>query len=307
MPSVPGPHTGILREENLVLREIFGYGVESDTPPLPQACSSLPYSSIKDLLLVAVDVDTGGKYEEISPGQSFHIGVSIFDTRFFANVNSTDPEEAVVSYQFINQDTKPCRKAAKRFLIGETQMYPLPEIASQILTLTQGRDYVLVAHGTNEDVKVLNNMDARIVGNACYILDTVKVAQHIVQLYYRYSLETLLDSLGITTYHYRLHAAGNDAVFALRALLMLTVRDMSAASNSMIYSNQMEAQKMVAAFLEAVALVPYPVPVCVEPEERPVKLSIGAKRRLRQERKALSRMNKVEGSESQVEAGEDAT
>lgn len=285
MPSVPGPHTGILREENRVLRQIFGYGAESDTGLVPQIGSSLPNSSIKDLLLVAVDVDTGGKYEEISPGQSFHIGVSTFDTRLLANVDLTEPKDAVASYQFINQDTKPCRKAAKRFWIGETQMYPLPEIALQILAIAAGRDYVLVAHGTNEDVKVLNNMDARIVGNACYILDTVKVAQHILQLYYRYSLETLLDSLGITTYHYRLHAAGNDAVFALRALLMLAVRDMSADSNSMISSNQMEAQKIVAAFLEAVALVPYPVRLHVEFEEKPVKLSLGAKRRLKRERK----------------------
>lgn len=186
-------------------------------------------------------------------------------------------------------------------------MHSLPEIASQILALTQGRDYVLLAHGTNEDVKVLNNMDGRIVGNACYILDTVKVAQHILQLYYRYSLETLLDSLGITTYHYRLHAAGNDAVFALRALLMLAVRDMSAASNAMRSSNQMEAEKVVAAFLEAVALVPYPVPPRVEPEEKPVKLSRGTKRWLRKQRKALSRMNKEVESESPVEVGDDAT
>ncbi|KAH7121408.1 hypothetical protein EDB81DRAFT_813900, partial [Dactylonectria macrodidyma] len=43
------------------------------------------------------------------------------------------------------------------------------------------------------------------------------------QLYYRYSLEKLLDSLDIP--YANLHAAGNDAHFTLRAILMIVVRD----------------------------------------------------------------------------------
>lgn len=104
MPSVPGAHTGILREENIVLRQVFGYGAGLDTTPL-RTVLQLPDSSVRDILLVSIDVDTGGGYEVISPGQSFHIGVSIFYMRRLAHMSSTNPREAIASYQFINQDT----------------------------------------------------------------------------------------------------------------------------------------------------------------------------------------------------------
>ncbi|KAH6605055.1 hypothetical protein Trco_006762 [Trichoderma cornu-damae] len=111
-------------------------------------------------------------------------------------------------------------------------MQPLPAIAAQISALTQGRDYVLVAHGAKEDVKFLGNLDASIAAGACYILDTVKAAQYTLQLHYRYSLEKLPGALSIPWDRFRPHAAGNDAFFALECLLMIAARDMSNARTS---------------------------------------------------------------------------
>ncbi|KAJ4324359.1 hypothetical protein N0V84_003920 [Fusarium piperis] len=225
MASVQQPHTGILREENIALRQILGYRLETiQTSPYspPQIGQYLPGTFIKDVLLVSVDVDTGGGYEVISPGQSFHIGVSIFDTRCLVQ-KLDDPRNAITSYQFINSDSRPCRWAAKNFLFGKTELMTLHDLASRISLLTQDRDYVLVAHGAGEDVKVLNNIDPKIVGRASYVLDTVKAAQFPLQLSYRYSAEKLLDEFGIR--YAKLHAAGNDAHFALKALLMIAVRD----------------------------------------------------------------------------------
>lgn len=68
------PHTGILREENIALRQILGYHLEtlkSSSFNLPQIGEYLPGSLIKDVLIASIDVDTGGGYEVISPGQSF--------------------------------------------------------------------------------------------------------------------------------------------------------------------------------------------------------------------------------------------
>ncbi|RSM06873.1 hypothetical protein CEP52_005531 [Fusarium oligoseptatum] len=246
------PHTGILREENIALRQILGYRPETiQTSPYnpPQIGQYLPGTFIKDALLVSVDIDTGGGYEVISPGQSFHIGVSIFDTRCL--VQKLDPHDAITSYQFINTDSRPCKWAAKSFLFGETELITLPDFASRIDSLTKNRDYVLVAHGAKEDVKVLNNIDPNIVNRAAYILDTVKAAQFPLQLSYRYSIEKLLDEFGIA--YAKLHAAGNDAHFALKALLMIAVRDGQMAATP--------GDEELFHYLDAIAHAPCDLPV----------------------------------------------
>ncbi|KAH8178330.1 RNase H domain-containing protein [Sarocladium implicatum] len=265
---------------------------------LPQVGSPIPDSSIRDILIVAVDVDTGGGYETISPNQSFHVGISILDTRYFTRDTSIDPETAITSYQFINHDTKPCRSAAKRFLLGATETHTPAGMSTRISTLAKDRAYVLVAHGINEDLKFLNNIDEGIAARACYILDTVKAAQYTLKLYYRYSLEKLLDALGIPCNPFRLHAAGNDAYYALKALLMIAARDMvvDAVGDQHTFSSR----SSTATTLEAIASCPYPRPVdkpreVAGPDEKPPKLSLGAKRRLRQERKAIRQATSIPG------------
>lgn len=225
MPSVPGPHTGILREENIALRQIFGYRAIPNIhfPFQPSSnIQHLPGTQIKDLLLVAVDVDTGGGYDVISPGQSYHIGVSIFDTRLLVQ-KITDASLAIQSYQFINQETKPCVKATRRFHIRDTELIALYTFPDRFFELVGSRKYVLVGHGLSEDMKFLNNINPLIVTHAAYIIDTNKAAQHPLSLYYRHSLESLLQEFGIN--HSQLHAAGNDAHYVLKALLMIIVRD----------------------------------------------------------------------------------
>lgn len=90
MASTPGPHTGILREENIALWQIFGYR-SIDGIPYPFKPSdnvqTLPGTNIKDLLFVSVDIDTGGGYEVLSPGQSYHISISLFDLVITAPVS----------------------------------------------------------------------------------------------------------------------------------------------------------------------------------------------------------------------------
>lgn len=287
MPSVPGKHTGILREENIALRQILGYRLETlpcspyNLPPIGQYLSG---TSIKDILLVCVDIDTGGGYEVISPGQSFHIGISIFDTRHLIK-QLPDPCDAIKTYQFINRrDTKPCKWAAKSFLFGETELIELPDFAARFSVLTQGRDYVIAAHGIELDIKFLNNIDPEIANRACYILDTVRAAQYPLQLYYRYSLEKLLEEFHIC--YAKLHVAGNDAHFALKALLMIAVRD-----GQMAPENTTAANVELFCALDAFAHAPCALPTWSE--KQPVvshhppkakaeeKLGVKAKRRIR--------------------------
>lgn len=238
---------------------------------------------MKDVLLLCVDVDTGGGYEVISPEQSFHIGISVLDTRCL--IDQLDNfEDAIKSYQFINKDTKPCRRAAKSFLFGETEQLDLSDLAIRFSSLTHGRNYILTAYGTNEDVKFLNNLNPDITGQACYILDIVKAAQFPLRLYYRYSLEKMLEEFDIR--YANLHAAGNDAHFALKALLMIAVRD-----GQLVSEVSPAASETLFRTLDAIAHAPITLPTRTErPSAAPnAKLGIKAKSRLRAARKAARR------------------
>ncbi|KAL6889867.1 hypothetical protein HDV57DRAFT_487914 [Trichoderma longibrachiatum] len=122
MASLPGAHTGILRDETVALRKILGYRLDTirDSAFRHSKLDNLPHlqdSSIKDVLFVSIDVDTGGGYQVISPEQSFHVGISLFDTRTLTKPME-DPENAIQSYQYINNESKPCKWAAKSFLFA---------------------------------------------------------------------------------------------------------------------------------------------------------------------------------------------
>lgn len=160
----------------------------------------------------------------------------------------------------------------------------LADIAKRISLLIKDRDYISVAHGTGEDIKVLNNIDPGIMNRACYVLDTVKAAQFPLQLCYRYSMEKLLDDFGIS--YAKLHVAGNDAHFALKALLMIAVRD----GRRTLEITPPDYEQLFCV-LDAIAHAPCDLPVWSD--EPPLtssppktRTSIGAKRRLRLERRA---------------------
>lgn len=150
----------------------------------------------------------------------------------------------------------------------------------------------MVLHGASEDLKFLNNLDPDITQKACYVLDTVKAAQFPFGLSYRYSLKYLLDELGIQ--YANLHAGGNDAHFALKALLMIAVRDCQKISGTFTTLGE----RTLGEILTSIALSPLPVPsltpeLTAAPAANKVvakkKLGVNAKRRLKSERRRLRR------------------
>lgn len=286
-------HRGILREDNIALRQIMGYNTDSfEASPykIPQIGQFIPGTSIKDVLVVAIDIDNPRCRLPLQD-QSYHIGLSILDTRCLAS-RIDDVSKTIMSYQFINDNSKSCRTAKKRFLFGETETMLLSNLAPRLADLVKGRDYVLVGHGTKEDIKLLNQLQPDIAGNAAYLFDTVKVAQFPLQLYYRYSLEKLLDELGIK--YANLHAAGNDAHFALKALLMLAVRD-GLPEQHRETSGRREEELFLA--LEIIAHAPVQLPVWTDepppptivPAQKKKKMGVKAKGRLKRERRAIRR------------------
>lgn len=283
--SAPIIHMGILREENIALRCILGYNLATidDSPyPVPYLGECLDRSQIKDILLISVDVD----HPRISLAleeQNYHIGISVFDTRCLVRpINSN--EEAIVSYQFITKPAKSCLWAAKRFLFGSTELVSLPTLGDRIKQLTRGRHYAFVGHQLGQDIRLIRHIDASIVERALYLIDTVKLAQFPLQLYYRYKLEELLDALGIASA--KLHTAGNDAHFALKALLLLPTWDALQTGIP-----QLSYEKALLRRLRGMATAPIPPPV--QPQDRPrieepvkpKKLGVMAKGRIKRTKK----------------------
>lgn len=226
-------HSGLLRDEVLVMRELLGYWHEDiiQKPSLSQGLpadlgNTLPGSAMRDVLLVAFDVDTKDSYQALTSDQDFHIGISILDTRSLQDCivapTSKKVETMIQSYQFSIGDSKYIRKATKKFLFGNVEPIQLVDLKSKFEGLIAGRQMVLVFHGGSaSDWKIFQGL--QLDQQPLYVLDTVKAAQHPLRLSYRWSLEKLLETFHIP--FKALHAAGNDAHFCLRALLMIAVED----------------------------------------------------------------------------------
>ncbi|KAK1596140.1 uncharacterized protein LY79DRAFT_479318, partial [Colletotrichum navitas] len=223
-------HTGLLRDETLVLRQLLGYSdVDSAAPSFqPESLGDrLQRSSMRDVLFVGLDIDTYQGYDQLIGDQQLHIGVSILDTRvledMLLNPTAANYQEAITSYQFTVGESAYCKRASKNFLFGLSQPISITELKPKIDALLSKRDYILVLHGTHSDFKILQHLKIDLPAQSLYVVDTNKAAQSPLKLYYRYSLEKLLEALQIP--YANLHAAGNDAHYCLRALLMIAVFD----------------------------------------------------------------------------------
>ncbi|KAI0466721.1 hypothetical protein F4859DRAFT_289198 [Xylaria cf. heliscus] len=220
-----------LRDEILAIRQLFGYPNTcqlSSVHGAPNLGATLPNSSMKDVLLIAIDVDTYQGYEHLPADPQFHIGVSILDTRLLHHLiheglDSIREANALESYQFVIGDSRYCKTASRKFMFGKSQSVSLGEAKAQVESLVcrRDRDTILVFHGDHSDRKALSNLNIQL--QPLYIIDNVKAAQYPLGLPYRLGLEAMLNTFGIP--YANLHAAGNDAHYALRSLLMIAVID----------------------------------------------------------------------------------
>ena len=128
-------------------------------------------------------------------------------------------------------------------------------------------------HGADSDLKVLRKLE--IHDDPLRIIDTQKAAKYPLQLYYRYSLEKLLEALEIP--YAALHAAGNDAHFSLRTVLMIAVKDAERQPNIPSHSH------LILNALNAIAHAPWPLTTgetraLIHEVQRLAKLELKARR-----------------------------
>ncbi|KAF5248675.1 hypothetical protein FANTH_5745 [Fusarium anthophilum] len=225
-------HKGILRDETIMLRWIFGYCRDAKLldgtswPAIPQ--TSVPRglnSDIKDLGFLSMDVD----HFRVENGviQRVEIGVSYLKAQAlqrrhskFAQGGGDLASGVIKSHHLVFGHKKAFHWKNYHFLFGKARPIKLWDVRAVLERLTT-KPYVLVVHGGKQEFSLLSLLNIKL--EPVFIIDTVKAAQFSLQLWYRYSLKQLLEEFEIP--YSALHVAGNDAHLTLRVLLMIAVRD----------------------------------------------------------------------------------
>ena len=206
----PAPHTGLLREENAILRRLFGYGDNVTTDLVPDALSiKLGKTTLSDARFLCIDIDSIQEKEGVV--QQLHIGVSLLDTRnlqrsIFGSPTAKPEAQMIESHNFVVGFSKFARTKSNKFLFGPFETMSLADLRARLGAMTLHRNIIFICHGGDRELKTLARIDLDL--HPVCIIDTVKAAQHPLQLSYRYSLERLLDEFKIPFCN--LHTAGND-------------------------------------------------------------------------------------------------
>ncbi|QPC77058.1 hypothetical protein HYE68_007810 [Fusarium pseudograminearum] len=230
------------RRRNLILRKrfaalqqlrlIMGYGANTDFRD--EWLDDLPYrlkkTSMRDVRFICIDTDMVRRLpytlrdETKRRVTSFHLGVAILDTRDIRDVitrsiNLPNPADLIKTYEFAVQTEVP---QTDNFIFGETQAISLSGLKKKFLEWQHGRTVIGVAYSARNDYIILR--DFGVFLNHIYWLDLCQATYLITQQPKAINLREVLELLGIR--YSKLHSAGNDAHFTMRALMGLAVLDL---------------------------------------------------------------------------------
>jgi hypothetical protein len=259
LPRLPPrkAHKGLLREDLLVLRHIFDLNhgqqfLDQDRLETLGLGHNLPNSGIKNLLVVGIDVENPD-IAQLDKNGKYQIGLCILDTRNLqASIGDYTEPASLRTYQFCIGPLKYFIDTSRSFCFGEAKHLVSDDINTMIRNLVSNRDIVLIVHGGVRDLHFLQAAKCDL--NPLFTLDTQKAVQHPLDLDHRCTMEEMLNLLGCPFGDRILHAAGNDANFTLRALLLIATVD-SAASNHLLKPEQ---EALLSAF-ERIAKGPVPL------------------------------------------------
>lgn len=224
-------------------------------------------SRLDDPVLVAIDFENTTAFLPESEISETQVGLAIMDTR--ALKLSVSPEHAISSHNFVSGPKRYQRKAISRFLFGSPKSTIKAQILSKIEeSLPKGRNILLVGHGIRNELRILKGLGFDFQGlgiSGC--LDTFRITSEVLP-YFALTLGELLKELDCP--HDKLHNAGNDATFTLRALLLLAVRSQG--------DDDASATQPLA-YLQSIASLPLPIRTPIdEPPVLDVAGAIDARR-----------------------------
>ncbi|WXC54579.1 hypothetical protein SNK03_000573 [Fusarium graminearum] len=224
-------HKGILRDETVVLRWIFGYSCNAQLingmswPGIPQTSVPRGFNSdVKNLGFLSIDVDhfrvENGVIQRVEVGVSYLKAQALEELHGKSTQGDDLASHVIKSYHLVFGSKVAFSWKNYHFLLGKTRPIKITDLGTFLNGFTR-KPYDLVVHGGWQELSLLSLLNIKL--EPVFVIDTVKAAQFPLQLWYRNSLKELLKESGIPYSH--LHIAGNDAHLTLRVFLMIAVRD----------------------------------------------------------------------------------
>lgn len=263
--AVPSALPRITRHGLTLLLEILGLSRSVSESPAP----------INDTVIISIDFEGINTIKSgfTRKDNNSQVGFAILDTKDL-RLAQAPPEKLISTLNFATGSSSYVTKASNKFLFGETIAIPSSSMAQTIQSqIPQGRNVVLVGYGILNELQALQALGVKFKEPPCGILDTSRIANEVFQFWGG----TLGDLLGVLGCPFnRLHVAGNDANFTLRALLLLAVK--------WCVDQQQEDDEVLGVLRD---ISTSPIPPYVDPE---IKAAEKREKRLRRSRKHQSKL-----------------
>jgi hypothetical protein len=181
------------------------------------------FSSSLEPLFVAIDFERPGFItNNFSPRSDTQAGVSILDTQVL-NPLLQKGRLRLETHSFVTGSDLYYAESATKFLWGPSQQITPSQMPKCIDKLVRrDRNIVLVGHGFGGDLAALSSLGFDFQTSVIGILDTANISSELGME--RSTLGRLLGDLECPKSSARLHNAGNDANFTLRALILLAIK-----------------------------------------------------------------------------------
>jgi hypothetical protein len=152
--SAMPPHTGLLRDETLVLRWLRGFQ-DSDSLPSGVQQSQFPSKNPNGVRFLSIDIDSLQEHDGVI--QNLHVGISVLDSESLKTpVTSTTGmatgKQPIESHHYIVGNPKFARHKANKFLFGNPKTISLSGLKDQFQLFTSNRDIILVFHGGHREL-----------------------------------------------------------------------------------------------------------------------------------------------------------
>ncbi|KAG9193602.1 hypothetical protein G6011_03637 [Alternaria panax] len=179
-------------------------------------------SDLSDAVLIAVDFEnTQAIKGALTVDANCQAGIAILDTK---NIKQRHIDKVLRTYMFATGTPAYVAKASNRYHFGKTNSASPSKLVNCIRSLVPpDRKVVFVGHGVMNDLRALQALGFQFSDNLVAVIDTLQVANEVFDCWAG-PLRGLLKELDCP--HSRLHCAGNDANFTLKALLLLTAKDL---------------------------------------------------------------------------------
>ncbi|CAF9938059.1 MAG: hypothetical protein HETSPECPRED_000754 [Heterodermia speciosa] len=217
----------------------LGHIVMKKGLPFLQHCLGLDletanFANADNIVFVAIDFEnqralTQAFETPIRP--RFQLGIAILDTKNLISSSSSYSSNLITVRNYVSGSKKYRSKIQKKFISGETvQIQRREDLVTHLNnSIPRTRKIVLVGHSFMMDLLTLRHLNFDLDTSIVAVLDTQLIAHNIMKCS-TISLKALLTKLEIPFEN--LHVGGQDAYFALRALLKMATQNCVPSENN---------------------------------------------------------------------------